>query len=881
MSELNQKPPRWADRLLEWFCTDHYLEIIQGDLRELYQKRLKNMSRWRCNLLYIKDVLDIFRPFALKKITPVHQNNTIMLKNYFKVSMRNFVRNKSYALLNLGGLIIGMVSVIFITLYVQNEKSYDAHFAESEKIMRIRHDLFRPGGELIYSRASGLPALAGALREKLPGVEHATNFYQIRSSFRHDENAFIENNVLLADSTFFDVFAQPIIEGDKNKLGLPNTVIISESTAQRYFGKSRGIIGKNLVFTGSDTSYEVIAIMEDLPFNTHFEADILLSNYHTPTIFGRDTDHQTYFNSWGTTGWFTYIKTDLSLTEFNERLEIFTNEVNKAHKDQRSYGVFIAQPLSEIYLTSKFRDELNKTNGNASLVQFLSLLTILIMCVAWLNYINLTTARAVERAKEVGLRKVVGSDRRQIRLQFLMESMLYNIAALIVAVFLVWATWNMFTQFVDKPVLVNLFGNIQLWGILVTIILIGALAAGAYPAFVISNLKPTVIISGKFKSSSKGIFLRKALITTQFMIAIFLCIGTIASYSQLKFMLNQDKGFDMANLISIRYPVSNDPDTPAKFNKLVQELRQESTVTGVASSSGIPGILQLGGRFYTTDRIEESLPARRMFIDDHFFDVFDISIIEGRNFYINNVRDTINSVIINEQAAKSFGYEKPADAIHQTLLEGDRALQIIGVVNNYAQVSYQFEQPPIVFYFNPEGAARLSIKFDEGESAQILSMVKKKFEANFPDSPLQFIFVDEFYNRLFNNDQQFSKTATAFTFLAILVALLGLIGFVSYSVSQRNKEIGVRKVMGASVKQILLLIANDFFKVIVTAGILAMPLAYLVVAEWQQTYVLKQSLGFGIYIFPVIGIATMALLIVIGISFKTASRNPVHSLRYE
>jgi len=819
-----------------------------------------------------------------------------MFYNYLIIAWRNLKRHKVFSLINILGLAISMAACLLILQYVSFELSYDQFHKKADRIYRIRKDVWQNGMSLSKS-ATADPALAPAMKADVPGVAHATRIVHT-SPFMTDpvmqrgEQSFFENRIYFVDSSFLQIFMLTFRQGNAtNALHQPQQLILSRSMAEKYFGKDQAL-GKTLTFhqgTNGKGEMMITGVFEDFPVNAHFRPDFLVSFTSLPASWNLDTNWD-----WG--NFYTYVELTpgTSAEEVESKLPAFLKkhlgDAVDASKNGGYVGELSLQPLPSIYLYSNLWAEI-EVNGNGQVVWFLTVIAFFILVIAWINYVNLSTARATERAREVGIRKVVGSGRGQLIKQFLLESLLVNLGAVALSITLFQLLMPSFWAFTGRT-LTSTFGNDpQLWLYAIALLLAGTLLSGLYPALVISAYQPLQVMKGKVLATSDGIWLRKGLVIFQFAASTALIVGTLTVKQQLTYLQNHDTGLNLNQTLILKGPAVRDSSYQSKFEYLKTKMLQNPAIDQVAVSSNIPGQEVAWGRSFSRQhKLANQEGVNIIAIDEDFFPLYEVKFLAGRNFSKNFPGDR-DGIIFNQEAIRLLGFPSPEAAIDQVVIwnEGtDNQLpkRVIGVIKSYNQQSPKQEVGPLVFalkqYLNaPWAGEYYSIRLRTEHLPQTLELLASSWNEVFPSNPFDHFFLDEFFNNQYQSDLQFGRVFYLFSALAIFIACLGLFGLASFTTTQRTKEIGVRKVLGASVSNIITLLSRDFIRLVLLANLAAWPLAYWGVSQWLSTYAFCINISPWLFVLPTLLVLFIALLTVSFQTWKAARQNPVKALRYE
>lgn len=800
-----------------------------------------------------------------------------MLSNYLKIAWRNLKRQKLFSFLNLLGLAIGMAACLLILEYVQYERGFDSFHEKADQVYRVKLDRYNHG-ELSTEWAGGCAAVGFEARLNLPEVEAFATFYKSSSLLSTNDKQFRYEALYYVTDEVFKVFSYELIAGNpETALKKPFTVVLTEKTARDFFGEEDPM-GKTILMR-NEIPFKVTGVMKKPSAQSHLKIDALLS-FETYSSWNEGVK-----TAWQWDGFLTY----LLLNEGTDTQQ-FKAKLNQLVQDQQAEELssfdadmkFHLQPLKAIHLTSDYMAEA-EANGDEEAVNMLSIIALFILLLAWINYINLSTARSIRRAKEVGLRKTTGASNSQLVSQFLLESLLLNLIAGIIALTLYQVFRPSLIEISGTPQAFSFWNHPYNWLIFMGILLAGSFLAGLYPAFVLSSFQPANALKGNSGRGAKGINLRKGLVIFQFAISTLLVAGTLAVYQQLQFMQSQDLGVNLEQTLVVRGPAAVDSTYRPRQDAFHEALLRNPKISTIAASTTVPGDPEFsnagGVRNWGAPESEGNTVAF-MWIDHGFMDLFEIAIIEGRNFEKDHFVDT-NRVMLNVSATRLFGFEEPADAIGKELyFWGDR-VQIVGVVKDYHQKSLKVAGRPTIFRYWPYLTSFHSMRVNTNELSETLAFVEKTFREQFPKNPYEYFFADEYFDRQYSSDQKFSKVFTAFAILAILIACLGLFGLASYALSLRSKEMGIRKVLGASISQLTLLISKDFVLLVIIANILALPLAAWGISEWLTSFPYKMDLQWPLFVIPFILILLIALLTISSQTLKAANTNPVEALRSE
>lgn len=868
----------------------------------LFQTHAKVYGAPKARWLYVRDALNI----ALLGIGETEHETTtslnlMMYKNYLNVALRHIKKHKAFAAINGIGLAIGIAACLLILQYVTDELSYD-RVPDANRIYRVENNYVR-NGELIYESAATFPGVAPAMLKHFPEVEAAARFYHsgreehvvLTYEEAGDPATFVERDLLFVDPSFLELFDVNVISGNAaTPLHEAGTVVLSRPAARRYFGETDPL-GKVLRFNDNALNEHLLTVtglFEDDGRNRHVYYDILASY---KTLYTRRPEGQTHYEGrWSDYHYYTYVRlrpgADPATIEARmpALLDTYRPDYTEVDKDGNRVrrNDFSLVPLRDLHLYSHRLNEAS-VNGNGTLVYFLLIVAIFILLIAWINHINLSTARAVDRAKEVGVRKVIGSSRSQITRQFLFESLVLNLGAVLLALVLVQVAQPYFNALTGTALSLWQWTDPRWWFGMLGIFLLGAFLAGLYPAFMLSSFQPVMVLKGSFRHAAKGTALRKGLVVFQFTTSIALIVGTFAVYRQLDFMMAQDLGFDLERMMIIEKPGRLEQDNAARRQRVETFKQRAAAVPGVravAASTIIPGRgIHRGIVLSRTQNgaIDEIRSIERVVVDDGFLTAYDFSFVAGRNFSPDFASDS-SAIILNASAVRLLDFATPEAALGQTLYEFNRQpRQVVGVLADYHHETLRRSYDPMYFVLHPHVNTYFSIKLGPGHPAQSIEGVKAAYAAAFPGNPFDYYFLDDLFDQQYRADRQFGGMFRFFAGLAILVACLGLYGLAAFTTLQRSKEIGVRKVLGATLTDILLLVSKDFARLVLLAAVVAVPLAYAGLDHWLAGYAFRIDLRWWLFALPVALVTVLALLTVGTQALKAALVNPVESLRTE
>ncbi|WOK07594.1 ABC transporter permease [Imperialibacter roseus] len=882
----SNQPPGLGTFLLRNIYSEELFEEIHGDLLELYEERIATKGRWSASAHYIKDAVLSARNYDLKRTQhyKTQNNSGAMIRNYIKITLRTISKNKVYTALNVLGLALGMAACIFIMQYVAFEKSYDRFNANFENLYRIQYNFYREG-ELQFECAAAVPRVGPFMKEKMPEVVDFARAYPLSMVVSYNNINFREDRIHIADPAFLKIFTFPLIKGDvETCLTEPNTVVISETAAKKYFG-NEDPIGK-MIRADGQYSMAVTAVAKDVPNNSHIKFDFLIS-YQT---LNNQTDNQSE-TAWGWYDFNSYVllRDGTDPTAFNKKFaEILYEE---RHEEEEKYNYrqeFPLQPITDIHLYSNLLQESEPDEaGDGEAVFFLTIIAAFILVIAWINYINLSTARSVERAKEVGVRKVMGAFKAQLIGQFITESFVMNLLAFTVGLAIVTLGINQFNALTDSSLGLSFLLSASFWLVAALVVFIGSFLSGLYPAFVLSSYQPSTVLKGKMTGKKGGILLRKALVIFQFASSVCLIAGTLIVYQQLSYVRNLDLGFDMTETLVVKGPGVFTADSlyGSTMQTFRNELLQNPEITAIASGTNVPGdeIFWANGIKRAEEPNEASKTIYIAGVDYDYFPAYDIKLVAGRNYDRTFGTDT-GSLILNEAGAKYLGFQSAEEAINQKLSWGRGDKTIIGIVENYNQMSAKTKVTPLLFPLVTGRSNFFTIKLDKNgvsDLTKLFNKVEASYSTHFPGNPFDYFFLDDFFNRQYNPEKKFSRVFTLFAGFAIVIACLGLFGLSSFNALQKTKEIGIRKAIGADVGHIVMLLSKEFVYLVLIANIIAWPATWFIMNNWLDNFAYRIAITPLVFIVAGLLVLVIAVLTVGYKTMATAKSDPVKALRYE
>ncbi len=881
------RPPRWALRFFRWFCREELADALEGDMLELYQRRLQTMSRRKANLLFVFNVLRFFQPFALKKKSEFHHRlNTIdMFSNYLKIAYRSLLKSKGFTAINVFGLAIGISAFILMTTFVIHELSYDKFHSKVDRLYRLSYDY--QAGEGPRQIAKVPYPLKPILLSEYPEVENLVRFYRNTldvTTVRHGDKNFTEEDILFVDPEVFEVFDFELEEGNpKTALTDVNSIVMTRAAATKYFGHESPM-GKIVEYKNGD-KLQVTGILAPVPDNSHLQFDMLVPLELQRQRWMRGNGNNTYDfeQDWNWSGAVTYVllKEGASIETFNAKFQdegkdFFGRDKNTDYK-------FSGFPVSDIHLHSKMVGEL-EPNGNMGQVIGFGVIALLILVIACINFINLSTARSAQRAKEVGLRKVMGALKPQLVTQFISEAMLISFLATGLGVLLVELILPFFNRFMDKQLAIPYLDQV----FIVPSILIGAtligLLSGLYPAFYLSRFQPSKTLKGNLGNGRGNVRIRRFLVGGQFIVSNLLIIGILVVQAQLNFLKNKDLGFDKDQILVLKHGTKIDDQFDLFKSRIATIPSVEAANLGyVAGKRAFTQTFRVNGQ-----QAEAGKSMGIKYVSYDFAKMFDLEVAEGRFFSKEVLSDSASALLLNEAAVRQFGWTNEealgkqfswiGGSDNQTRFEG----KIIGILKDANFESLYEPIKPSVFKISQWGSISIKLNVQTSEELRTaLDDINAVWDEMAPTWPFEYNFLDQELEAQYAKEARLSQTVQYFTFLAIFIACLGLFGLASFTVQQKTKEIGVRKVLGASVRSILILVSKSYLGLILISFFVAIPLGYLLASQWLMDFEFRITLSPLFFVIAGLISLIIAAIAVSSQSLKAATANPIKTLRHE
>jgi len=870
---MTSQPPksiRSGLRLLGFFINRTKNYGLMGDLEEMYYFQVTEKGRTKASLWFWYQIIrTILHYFA-----NIFYWSFVMFNNYFKITIRNFRRHKIYSFINLSGLAVGLACCILILSYVHFELSYDSFHSRSKDIYRLAINGHLSNRSFNLACTNGPPG--PTLERDLPEVEDSVRIRHLyRNAVKYKDKEFIEENGFWAGAAFFEIFSFRLLQGDpKTALKNPHTLVIADSLAKRYFG-DEDPLGKILRFNDRE-NFTVTGVMEDVPPNSHLNFDMLCSFATYYQAHNRQIDRwMGDFNN------YTYLlfKEGTSPEQVAPKLPAYVDRNLGSVLEKLGGEIkYILQPVTSIHLHSHLDGEF-RGNSHISYIYIFSAIALFILLLACINFMNLSSARSANRAKEVGMRKVHGAVRSKLIKQFMGESLIYSYLSLFIALLLVHLILPMFRTISGREISIDYLGVPWLIPGLLGLALLVGVAAGSYPAIVLASFQPAKVLKSGIAGGARKSRFRSFLVIFQFTVSTILIIGTAVILDQVHFMKNKDRGFRQEQIAIL--PI-RDNTVRRSISAVKQELEILPGVSSIGYSSHIPGHgARHNAMLPESFTLEESIMMGIIHADHDFLPTMEIELAYGRNFSLEHPSDSSNAILINETAASRIGWDDP---IGKTIRELDGASKpriIVGVIKDFHYMSIQQPIGPIVIINNVSGSDILSIKLQPDNIGATVSLLENKLKEIAPNVPFDYFFLDSSFENQFRTEENLSRLFSYFSVLAIFIACLGLFGMAAYNAEQRTKEVGIRKVLGASTSALTLLLSSKIAKLILLANLIAWPLAYLAAHYWLQNFAYHTAIDLGLFFLTALAVLAIGMTTTAFQSIKTSLKNPVDTLQHE
>ncbi|MBO3696978.1 ABC transporter permease [Roseivirga sp. E12] len=868
------KPPKLATRIFKAYCKNELADSILGDMQEQFFKQAEHGKPMRAKLRYWQNVLTFVNRHTLKSDKPnpwFSKNHTSMLRNYTLVTFRNLKKNPLFSLINLLGLAVGLASSLIIFLYIQQELSFDSFHRNADQIYRVTSTYARPSATYNWVRTP--PALAPAIKNNFPGIGKVT---RLRSTDEHvyfiEDDPFILGRGFYADSMFLEMMDYPLAMGNPlTALDEPNSIVISSDLAMRFFG-NQNPMGKIIRFD-NELPLRVTGVLEELPSNTHLDFELLISftTYVVPEGYLAD------LNSWSWGGFYTFVElnADLDVDQLEERVTGLYEE-NYTRTDTKVTAHF--QPLKKLYLDyGHFTNHGDLVRlGDKNTIFTLMAIAILVLIVASLNYMNLSTAISLNRGKEIGMRKVMGAVSGRIKAQFLWESILLALASMFIAIGLTWLAQPLFSDLLQIELPTDVAGMLGILPVLLGVTLLIGFLAGLYPSFVLSTFSPIKALRGRLKTSAVGNRVRKGLTVFQFVVSIVLLTGSFLIIKQTQFMREQPLGFETENVLILNVL---GVDMNERYDVLKNTMLRNPFVTGFSESSHQFSNSSSSGPAH----LEGAPPSENFQLNYYqtgydFIDLMDLEITQGRFFSKDFPNDTASAMILNETAVAQMKLEDP---VGQRIQFNNRDRVVVGVVKDFNYSSLHAPVAPMAIVMPFTIPSTFLIKTQGDNLTQVISSIESDYKNIIPEAPFDIKFLDDDIARMYDQEIRLSRLVGLFSSLAVILACLGLYGLVTYSVQARLTEVGIRKVLGGSLSKIMVLLSKQFFILILVANLLAWPLIFWLGSNWLSNFHYRIDLDLSIFLWPTLSLLLIAAITVSHQVIKAAWTNPVKVLRSE
>jgi putative ABC transport system permease protein len=802
-----------------------------------------------------------------------------MLKNYLLVAFRNIKRQKGYSFINIAGLAIGMAIFLLTMLYIQFELGYDRFHEKSDRIYRLIKKLGYPGG--FEYRADGGAPMGPMLLQNLPQIENTVRFLTFDGMIKQNDRQFNESKFYFTDPSIFEVFSFNLSQGNpQTALKEPFTVLITENMAEKYFGNDdpvNKVLRFNPSFSNKYIELKVTGVLKNIPQNSHLQIDFLASFETLKSIIP-----PSFFTSRWDSPVSTYIL--LRAETRKEEVEKVLPELAQKYVDRGGYSSLSLelQPLNDIYFNSSKIGGGSWKTGDRDNLYIFSAVAIFILLIACLNYMNLATARSIKRSKEVGMRKVLGGGRRQLILQFIGESLFYSFLSVAFSILIVELLIPTFKNLTGIYLQTNYFNNYTYLIIIVITSLFVGIISGTYPAFFLSASTPEKILRGSQPTGSAA-FLRKGLVIFQFAISIILIFGTIIIYKQVHHLKTKELGFNKENIVTI--PIQ-DQNTLRKYPLIKDEISKDARIKSITAASGVPGLTDPNGIYLSSENIEDQ-QMTIVYVDFDYAKTLELKLSEGKDFQKEIMTDMNNSVLVNKSFLTKMNWQSGTGKdLELYFKEADRKIpmystKVVGVVEdfNFRDLSYSIQ--PVIFKIEPGRFNTFIVRLNPGDHIQTIDFIKNIFKNFFPDQPFEFSFLDQEIENAYKKHAIFGAMVLYLTFLAIFIACLGLFGLVSYSAEQRTKEIGIRKALGATAPNIVIMLSREFLKWVIVSCVFALPIGYYLMDKWLENFVYRININIWTFLLSGLFILVVALITLSYQSIKAALTDPVKALRYE
>ncbi|MBN2246568.1 MAG: ABC transporter permease [Candidatus Aminicenantes bacterium] len=854
-----RKPPRLLERFLRSVLPRYVGDTALGDFKEEYERIISLRGTSLANIWYFSQILRSIPAFFVDSI----RWGLIMFRNYLKVTLRSIRKQKAFSLINIACLSIGMACVLIILLWVQYETSFDKHHIKAERIFRIACEAraFTPPAKTVVTP----PPMSSALVQEFPEIEASTRLSRGGGDklFSFKDKHFIES-FFAVDPSFFKIFTYEFVKGDaRTAFNDPYSIVLSEDKANKYFG-SLDPLGKILLFD-QKTEFTVTGVIRNIPSNSHLQRDIFIPFETWGKLFEQPLEHWKYWS------FYTYIllKPEAHTQQLEEKFPAFTERhgISDAH--------LFLQPLPSIHLHSHFQGEVSPNTHVATLLLF-GAIAVLILIIACINYMNLTTARSSSRLKEVGTRKVIGAQRRQIALQFMGESIIMAFISLALSLLFVLLFLPFFNSIAERHLVLSGTSLLQISpGILLLVLFVGILA-GSYPALMLSSFKPITVLKGDSRKKAQKSRLRNMLVVVQFSVSLILIISTLLVKSQLDYVKNKEMGFERDQIVVV--PLY-DEKLRENVGPVLEELRGNPNIIYAAPSLHLPNEIGASTKAVWTGKPEDlEIWIKAGEVGYDFTELYGIKIVEGRSFSRDFPSDAEGAFLINETGKKALGEHFH---LRMDLRHWRGQGNIVGVMQDFHLNSLHEEIKPLYFFLNPNRGLQLSVKVRGGNIPETIEFIRSAFKKISPNYPFEYRFFDDIFTMAYLSEQKLEKIFTIFAFIAVFISCMGVFGLSAFMADQKRKEIGIRKVLGASSSKVVYLLSRDLMRFVLLANLIAWPIAYYAMHRWLQNFAYRTNINIGIFLVSSILIILVSFGTLSYQTLKSALANPVDSIRYE
>ncbi|PHN06497.1 ABC transporter permease [Flavilitoribacter nigricans] len=867
MSSSEQQPPGIARKFLRWFLRNDLVEEVEGDLEEKFFLNLEKGSAFKARLNYYFQVLNYLRPFAIRRNLFSLINPLFMIRHNFRLSWRLLLKNKGYSLINIGGLALGMAVAMLITLWIKDEMNYDRFHDDLEQLYQVKRHVH--SGNEIQTSETVTWNIAGELQSKYPEVEGVAVTTPPQELITRIGELSYRESGLFATPGFLQLFSWKMIQGKaSDALEDPGSIVISADLAEKYFGsdwrETNGAIGQVIEHDLTDVPpLTVSGVFEEIPDQSSIQFDYLIPF----EVFERRNN---WITNWNNSGFriYTRLRPGTDATVVSERMRDMQNE----HIEDFRSDLFL-QSYADHHLYNIFKDGM-QAGGRIEYVRIFGIVAFFLILIASINFMNLATARSVQRAKEIGVRKAIGAERRLLISQFMSESLFLMTIAFVLAVGLVLIALPAFNQLTDKTMAISdfSFNTLLIFG---SIGLLTTLLASTYPAFYLSSFNAVTVLKGVFRQTAGTSRLRQGLVVFQFAISILLIAGALTIQRQIQYIQSKNLGLDRENVLY----TDLEGELYQQYNTVKEELQRMPGIAAVTTTSSNP--LSIGSNTHSVEwpgkAPSEQISFRIISVNFDFLEVMKMELAEGRDFDAQLSTDTFN-YLVNETAVRAMGLDQPVD---QQLSFWGSSGKIVGVVKDFHTTSLYSEIEPTIIWLHPRRTGLLHIRTEPGQADAAIAGLETIQKRLNPEYPLEYRFMDESYMNAYRSEQTIGQLSYYFTGFALLIACLGLIGLAVYTGQQRLKEISIRKVMGASIGQLVVLLSKDFLLLILLAVVVATPLAFIFMQDWLSKFEYHTELSAGIFLLAGIGTLVIALLVVGFYAIKVAVINPIEAIRSE